>query len=220
MIREVELKYRFPSQQSYLALLNSIEGEHRIEHQTNSFFDTPDLRLKSQHIFLRLRKSNDQHIFTCKAAPENMNKPSGLLSVHDEWEQIVPGPEIDPIGLLHQTWPDESKNAHDTRLSLLRRIETLIKSQPVSLVGSFKNKRTHVPYSIGGHKVDLEFDETDFGNGQLDYELEIELPEGLAPQIAEAELAKLLTHLQIETGPSTGKAERFFGLKAHLGLSG
>lgn len=210
MIREVELKYRFPDQQSFELLLKFIGGEQKIERQINSLYDTPDLKLKAQHIFLRIRKSNEKFKFTCKAAPENIAKPSELLSIHDEWEQVIDSPDQDPISLLTQTWPHESESSKQTRLSLLRRVQKIIGNEQPVLVGSFQNTRTHVPYTIGSHKLDLEFDATDFGDGQVDYELELELPESLEPELAQAELDKLFKRLDIKTGPSTGKAERLF----------
>lgn len=213
MIREVELKYRFPDQHSFEALLKFLGGEQKIEHQTNSLFDTSDLKLKAQHIFLRIRKSNEKFKFTCKAAPEGIGKPSDMLSIHDEWEQVIDSPKQDPIELLSQTWPHESESSKQTRLSLLKRVLAIIGNEKPILVGSFKNTRMHVPCSIGSHKLDLEFDATDFGGGQIDYELELELPESLAPELAQAELDKLFKRLDIQTRPSSGKAERLFGLK-------
>lgn len=212
MIQEVELKYKFPDRQSFESALNFLGGEQRIEHQTNSLFDTADLKLKAQHIFLRIRKSNEKFKFTCKAAPEGMAKPSDMLSIHDEWEQSIDNPEQDPIALLSQTWPHESESSKQTRLSLLKRVKNIIGHKKPILVGSFKNTRTHVPYSIGSHKLDLEFDATNFNNGQIDYELELELPESVAPELAQAELDRLFKRLDIQTGPSTGKAERLFRL--------
>ncbi|MEI6806218.1 MAG: CYTH domain-containing protein [Myxococcaceae bacterium] len=213
MIQEIELKYRFKNQQAYKTLLDSLSGEHRRENQINYLFDTPDLKLKAQHVFVRLRKSNELFKFTCKAAPEGTRKRSKILSIHDEWEEVIPKNDaqklldglLSPIDLIHQTWP---------RISPLKRIQEITK-ETLGLVGSFKNTRIHVPYSIGTHQLDLEFDATDFGNGQIDYELELELPEDLLPRTAEASMNKLFKQFEIETGASSGKADRFFN---HIAL--
>lgn len=217
MIREIELKYKFDHKQDYLSLLNALEGEHRIEMQVNSLFDTPDLKLKAEHIFLRVRQSNENLIFTCKAKPENIDKPSEMLSIHDEWERPINLNEAqNPVNLLAKDWPGESDNSKQTRLSLLRRVTQIIGHETPKLVGSFKNIRTHVPYQIGEHVLDFEFDQTDFGS-RIDYELEVELPESLSPQLAQDEINKLFKKLNIKTSPSRGKAERLFNLNKTLG---
>jgi uncharacterized protein YjbK len=228
MMREIELKYKLKNLQDYKALLDVLPGEHHRENQVNYFFDTPNLKLKTQHIFLRLRKSNELYKFTCKAAPIGIPKTSDTLSIHDEWEEIIDNSEaqklldgkLSPIDLLSKTRPDEPQNAKRTRLSLLKRVKQTTQDA-LGLAGFFKNTRIHVPYSIGKYQLDLEFDATDFGNEQIDYELEVELPKGLSPETAQTEISKLFLNQGIKTGPSSGKAERFFDLKTdHQGFIG
>lgn len=213
MIREIELKYQFANKQDFLKALSLFSGEQTVENQTNFFYDTPDLKLKAQHVFLRLRQSNEQFILTCKAAPENTPKPSASLSIHDEWEMNLTPEEAEksPLELLRKDWPSESDGLRQTRLSLLKRVQKIIQNEKIGFVGSFKNTRTHVPYQLDKYLLDLEFDQTDFGS-RIDYELEIELPEDLPPQQVETRLQQLFQKLNIQTSLSSGKAERFFKL--------
>lgn len=219
MIREIELKYKLKNSQDYKLLLDALPGEHHRENQINYFFDTPDLKLKAQHIFLRLRKSNEHYKFTCKAAPIGIPKPSNMLSIHDEWEEVVENQEaqrllngeLSPLEMLSKTRSNESEDGKQTRLSLLKRVAQ-VTQETLLFVGSFNNTRIHVPYHIGKHQLDLEFDATDFGNERIDYELEVELPSTLLPETAQTEIEILFQRLHIKIKSSTGKAERFFSL--------
>src|SRR5687768_9828834 len=87
MNHEIELKYYLPDRQSYERLMFKIGDSSSVENQTNYFFDTTDHLLRLQHIFLRLRKSNDTWLFTCKAAPQGIPKPKDTLSIHLEWQE-------------------------------------------------------------------------------------------------------------------------------------
>ena len=227
MIKEVELKYRLPNKSSYEHFLNSFKGKHVVENQTNYFFDTPDLKLKKEHIFVRLRKVGNTHIITCKAKPLGGNCHPGLepgsstnlISIHDEWEHYVDTEvantflhvKLDATDYLRAWFQKESAEQEKTRLSLLKRIQA-ITTEPLGLVGSFTNTRTRIPYKIGKHKLDFEVDATNFGNKRVDYEVELELPKTLDPKQAQSELSKLFETLKLETSKSTGKAERFFAL--------
>ncbi|MES2503706.1 MAG: CYTH domain-containing protein [Myxococcota bacterium] len=219
MIREIELKYRFEDLSAFQKMLSSLPAPTRIEKQTNNFFDTQSLSLKAEHIFLRLRQSNEDFYFTCKAKPENMAKPSDTLSIHDEWEEKLADADAQalftgqehPLNLLKRSWPNESESSKQTRQSLLNRINNLNLTQPIAWVGSFKNTRTHVAFNILNQPLDLEFDATDFGS-RIDYEVECELPATMDPTHAESELQALFEQAGVQAGASSGKAERFFKL--------
>ena len=190
MALEIELKYRFSNGQDYLKFLNSFPKERRIENQVNHFWDTADFKFQKQHVFLRFRQSDQNWIFTRKSKPKNIDKPSEILSIHDEFEQKL------------------TDGSLESQRALLQK---LLPGEPLEPKGSFKNTRTHVPYQLGEHVLDLEFDQTDFGV-RTDYELEIELPENLDPKTVDAAFEKLFQELDITVGPSSGKAERLFSL--------
>ncbi|MBL4818053.1 MAG: hypothetical protein JKY15_02305, partial [Deltaproteobacteria bacterium] len=142
---------------------------------------------------------------------------TNLISIHDEWEHYVDTEvantflhvKLDATDYLRAWFQKESAEQEETRLSLLKRIQA-VTTEPLGLVGSFQNTRTRIPHKVGKHKLDFEVDATNFGNGRIDYEVELEIPESLEPKLAQADLEKLFKKLSIEPNKSTGKAERYF----------
>lgn len=218
MIQEIELKYRFSSQRDFMDLMSLIGGKPEEEQQTNYFFDTKVLSLKQAHYYLRIRKSNDLFFFTSKGPALGFVRDNERLSAHDEWEveletqlafELLSG-QRNIWTRMKEDWPQETTAQKQTRLSLLDRMSAFGSEKEIGLVGSFSNLRTHVPYYFDSYELDFEFDATDFGNNRIDYEVELELPEGLEVSRAEALIDGFLKQLKITPLDSQGKAERFF----------
>ena len=179
--------------------------------QINTFFDTPDLALRKQFLAIRVRKTDSKIFLTVKAKPKQNGEPKDV-SIRYEYERVLNIAQAKiPLTSLRRFRKDANREQSKTREFLLNKINQVLDGRPVAKVGSFTNRRTSIPLNVGSHKLVAELDETDFGTGEIDYEIELELPENLIKSGRKA-LEKLFKIAKIEVAPAKGKAERFFKL--------
>ena len=79
----------------------------------NWYFDTPDLRLSSDKVALRIRKQGSTYIQTFKTKGKSLNG----LHQRGEWEWLITKPEID-IGLLGEAEYPLAKQCADWAIDL------------------------------------------------------------------------------------------------------
>jgi len=194
--REIEIKLHLGSFADYLKLLGFLGQVEREEHHINGFFDTEDRKLSSDGWALRIRAESDRGLVTLKS--ESI-KP-GVAVIRDEIEaEITRGEALDILNLRR----DVMALTNDP-IDFARR--TWGKISVTKLV-HFENTRRKKPFKIGDYSYMMELDKTEFADGSVDYELELELPDENRIEIVEDKLRKLFTSLNI---PFTLQSESKF----------
>jgi len=183
---EIEIKLKLESFTDYLKLvgyLGQIESE---EQQINGFFDTEDRRLAKGGWALRVRAENKRGLVTLKSIPTQ----AGAAVIRQEIEaEISRGTAIDAL---------------DLRIDVLAipvmPVAFVKKEFPILAVArliQFQNTRQKKLFRIGDHNYLLEIDKTEYSDGSVDYELEVELTESTQIETVEGHLHKLFQSLGI-----------------------
>ncbi len=183
---EIEIKLQLESFPDYLKLigyLGSVDGEN---HHVNGFFDSEDNRLNDGGWVLRVRAENDRGLVTAKS----FGAHSGLAVIRQEIEaeinrglalEILGGfsdvldLDIEPVEYIKNEFPD---------LSVVKHV-------------SFENDRQYKKYAIDGAEYVLEIDKTEFADGSVDYELEVEVADREAVDSVERQLRKVFELLDV-----------------------
>jgi uncharacterized protein YjbK len=184
--REIEIKLDLESFTNYLKLMGFLgQVEHEDQH-INAFFDTEDRQLAKAGWGLRVRAEGARGLVTLKGERGG----TGPARIRDEIEAEVRRGEamdvlnlrkdimsffIPPIDYVRKEWGD-------------------IK---VAKLVHFESTRQKKPFRIGDYNYVLELDKTQFIDGSVDYELELELPDESLIVIVEDNLRKLFASLDI-----------------------
>ena len=109
---EIELKLALPASdpvglEKKLASLPALARRKPVHlHLHNTYYDTPDHKLRQQRMALRLRRVGSdvkpQWLQTLKMGASN----DSALSQRGEWEMAVPGAELDLVALHATPWSD------------------------------------------------------------------------------------------------------------------
>lgn len=213
MLREVELKYKFLNQNSFKKIKDHFSNNSSTAfQQKNLFFDTSALNLYRNNIIIRIREANNRFMYTLKANINNENslhEPNNLLSNFEFEFYLSKYSSRDPKILLKKCIQENSEN-NSTRLYLIRRIEKIIQSRCMYNVGHFTNKRNKVCIRMNEFTLNLELDETDFGNNDISYEAEIEIPEHLDPVNVNNKMITIFKNIGVEFFQSESKSRKFF----------
>lgn len=219
--REVELKLRVDDLAALIKVAIAAKGRvHNTVVQTNAFFDTPDRALGARGLVVRLREEREtathrtRHFVTAKG-PGNRN--GHLTDVLEEEVEIDDARAkairagADPIAPLEGGPP--------SRQSIVGFLRSTLAGRPAVLVGQFQNERTRVDVELWAdtrkfHAV-LELDRTRFpptkdGVEQVHHEVEMEVPDGVDPQLAARALDELFRQAGVVGRTAPGKARRFF----------
>ncbi|MFQ6009377.1 MAG: CYTH domain-containing protein, partial [Candidatus Zixiibacteriota bacterium] len=161
--REIEIKLDLESFTNYLKLMGFL-GQIELEDQhINAFFDTEDRQLTKDGWGLRVRAESARGLVTLKGESTG----SGPARVRDEIEAEVRRGEamdiinlrkdlmsffIPPIDYVRKKWGD---------IKLARLVH-------------FENTRQKKAFRLGDYDYILELDKTEFTDGSVDYELELE----------------------------------------------
>lgn len=184
--REIEIKLDLESFTNYLKLMGFL-GQIELEDQhINAFFDTEDRQLTKDGWGLRVRAESARGLVTLKGESTG----SGPARVRDEIEAEVRRGEamdiinlrkdlmsffIPPIDYVRKKWGD---------IKLARLVH-------------FENTRQKKAFRLGDYDYILELDKTEFTDGSVDYELELELPDESRIGIVEDKLRSLFASLDI-----------------------
>ncbi len=183
---EIEIKLRLESFMDYLKLLGFLGKVESEDHHINGFFDTEDRQLAKAGWALRVRAENHRGLVTVKSIPTR----SGLAVIRQEIEaeinrgeavevlnlhRDVLSLEIIPVTFIRQKFPE---------LTLARLIQ-------------FENDRQKKLFRIGDYNYLLEVDKTEYSDGSVDYELEVELSDTSRIETVEDHLRKLFLTLGI-----------------------
>jgi uncharacterized protein YjbK len=184
---EIEIKLQLGNFTDYLKLIGFLGNIDSEDHQENCFFDTEDRQLATAGWALRVRVSDGKGLVTVKGLPSS---EAGSAVVRQEIEAAIPRSaaldithlqsdilelSVEPIAFIKEKFPG---------IKLAKLI-------------NFRTVRQRKNYKIGDYHYVLEIDKTEFVDGSVDYELEVELPDTEQVVTVEDSLRKLFNSLAI-----------------------
>ena len=161
---EIEIKIRLESFTDYLKLigfLGSIDEEVR---HTNAFFDTEDRKFGEAGYALRVRAGENRGLVTVKS----LISQSESMSVRREIESEVESGHAHKLILGH-------RDPFEMDIEPIRFLQEKFDRLSLTKLVQFENVRQKKKFRIGDYEYILEIDKTEFTDGTVDYELEIEL---------------------------------------------
>lgn len=184
---EIEIKLQLASFPEYLKLIGFLGNLDREQHQTNCFFDTEDHKLQDAGWAFRVRVFEDAGLITVKGLP---SEEKGSAVVREEIEAEVPrGTALNVVNLELDVLDLDIKPVSFIRKKFPGiRLAKLLK---------FTTIRQEKKYKIGDYWYPLVVDKTEFPDGSVDYELEVELPDTSHVVRVEDNLKKLFDSLDI-----------------------
>lgn len=184
---EIEIKLRLESFTEYLKLLGFLGSPDRELHQINCFFDSEDNTLHKAGWVIRVRAEDDRGLVTLKGTDSEEHE---LAVMREEVEAVIGRGEAmsiinlerdilsldaEPVRFVRKNWPG---------LALSRQVQ-------------FSNTRQLKNYKIGDYSYVLELDRTEYADGTVDYELEMELDQPERTEVVIPSLQKLFASLDI-----------------------
>lgn len=184
--REIEINIDLGSFTNYLKLIGFLGKIESEDHHLNVFFDTEDRILSQNGWALRVRAENSRGLVTVKSIPER----EGMAVVRQEIQAEIPrGQSLDIIN-LHQ-------DVMSLNVMPIDFIKEKVKDTPLCRLVKFENTRQKKVFKIADCNFLLEIDKTEYNDGSVDYELELELSHTNNLEIVEDQLRKLFNSLDI-----------------------
>jgi len=183
---EIEVKVRLDSFTDYLKLIGFLGPIDLEEHHTSAFFDSADRKLGTQGYALRVRAEDRRGLVTVKSLLSQRE----ALAVRREIEA-----EID-TGQARQIIRGQSSLA-DLTVEPIKFIRRHFPKVALHKVVQFENQRQKKRFLLGDYEYTLEIDRTEFADGSVDYELEVELQDESQFEVVEDRLRKIFTSLNI-----------------------
>ena len=218
--REIEFKFGVPGNQAFYQLVAHLNLPESLltegVTQVNHFFDSPSLCLHKQHFAIRLREQKDKNLLTIKGKQSHLPNENSVLTNRIEEEVAIPRQTAEDL-LNGRIAPQQVIRDHfeNKSASILTMINTACRAQDLVHIGDVSNVRIHLPAVIlpGANVVDklgFELDTSTFPDGNIDYEIEVEIAEHTDAALVESALVELLQQAGIEWHTAPSKAERFF----------
>ena len=208
--QEIELKLRVPSAEALRAIATASGGASLgAVQQRNWLFDTADHRLQQARFAVRVRDESGQFSVTAKA-PETLDA-DGVIASRAEAETEIMRETADRL-LDGSACPlDSHRTSGPECAALVQRVRAVLDGAPMRVIGSFDNVRDRWGVQIPGvGSLVLELDTTTFPNGQVDHELELEMPEGTNADLVRRAIDSWLISAGVAASPSSSKAGRFY----------
>jgi len=183
---EVEIKIQLESFTDYLKLIGFIGSIDAEEHHINAFFDTPDRTLSGHGFSLRVRSADQRGLVTVKSFVSQ----TGAMSVRHEIEA-----EIDVGHALEMV--AGNGDPFDLDIEPIRLLKSRFETLTVNRLVRFKNSRQKKKYRLGDYDYILEIDKTEFEDGSVDYELEVELHDQGQYEVVVDSLRRMFQSLDI-----------------------
>lgn len=185
--QEIEIKLDLQKEENYNKLIERFQITKKPARQENYFFDSENMDLSKNGWALRLRIEKDKCSLSLKGTT---TQSFGGLAIRDEIEISIPDETAQKYaenGLRGGNLPDEISHI----------IQPIVSINDLALRLHFVNDRYRVNYSGGDIDLLFEIDKTEFADGSIDYELEIELKDQLSYQKALGEVTNFLDSVQI-----------------------
>lgn len=175
---EIELKIKLNGYVDFLKLIGSLGPLGDAERQVSGFFDTGERNLGQAGWALRVRLQGKKGLVTAKGlASPNQNAwiRQEIEAEIDAWQaRELLGGIGDPL---------------DLDIAPVRFIKDEFDCKSLSKLLQFENKRLSRTHRIGDHECLFEIDSTEYADGSVDYELEVEVTD-------ESHLADVEGHLR------------------------
>jgi len=185
--QEIEIKLDLQSEENYNKLIERFGIKVKPTRQENYFFDSANMDLSKNGWALRLRVEENKSSLTLKGKAA---KSSGGLAIRDEIEVLIPDETAQKYvinGLKDANIPDE----------IAQIIRPIVNPRDLIQKLYFVNNRYRVNFSGGDIDLLFEIDKTEYADGSIDYELEIELEDQLFYQKALGGITTFLDSVQI-----------------------
>ena len=188
--KEIEIKLDLGSFTNYLKLLGFLGQPEREEHQRNVFFDTAERSLGKKGWALRVRVENDCGRITLKGAKTHQSGAAVRDEIEAEISRTlacqIAGLEADLMALEHEP---------------VVKARELIGKKAVKPVVQFQNLRMKKAMRLEDYEYTFEVDKTEFPDGSVDYELELELPDVSRIEWVNTRLQRIMSSLNIPFEP-------------------
>ena len=186
MSSEIEIKLNLESFTNYLKLRGFLGQTEKEERHLNAFFDTEDRQLSKAGWALRVRAENHRGLITIKS----IARESGSTFIRQEVEsEITRSMALDILAL-------QTDVMHQPVLPIEYLIDKIGRLDVMILV-KFENLRQKKIFKISDFNYVLEIDKTEFGDGSVDYELEVELPDINRLETVDDNLRRIFSSLAI-----------------------
>ncbi|MBN1213170.1 MAG: CYTH domain-containing protein [candidate division Zixibacteria bacterium] len=183
---EIEIKLQLESFPDYLKLIGFLGNIDYEDRHLNAFFDSEDRHLSSSGWVFRVRVENERGLITVK----DTGRQAGSAMVRQEIEaEISRAMAMDILNLRL-----EPLSISVTPVEFIRREFPELK---LAKLIQFNNVRQRKTCQLGDKDYVFEIDKTEFSDGSVDYEVEIELTDIHQIENVENDLRKLFGNLNI-----------------------
>lgn len=183
---EIEIKLNLGSFTNYLKLMGFLGQTEKEERHLNAFFDTEDRQLSKAGWALRVRAENHRGLITIKS----IAKESGSAFIRQEVESEITRSKALDILALQSDVMDQPVLPVEYLIEKVGRLDVMI-------LVKFENVRQKKFFKIADFNYLLEIDKTEFGDGSVDYELEVELPDISRVETVDDNLRRIFSSLAI-----------------------
>ena len=190
--REIEIKLDLGSFTNYLKLIGFLGKIEHEESQLNAFFDTEERHLAKAGWALRVRVESNRGLVTIKS----ISTEKGAAFIRQEVESQISRAEALEILNLRA-------DVMSLAILPIEHIVSQVGEIALSKLVQFENTRQKKLFKIGDYNYILEIDKTEFNDGSVDYELELELSDASRIDVVEDKLRKMFTSLNIPFEPQS-----------------
>ncbi len=184
--REIEIKLNLDCFTNYLKLLGFLGRIEQEELHKNAFFDTEDRKVSEAGWALRVRAEDNRGLVTIKSIATR----SGAAFIRQEMEAEISRAEaLDCLAL--------QRDVMSFPIVPIDYLKDALGEQELMVLVKFENLRQKKFFKIADHTYVFEIDKTEFGDGSVDYELEVELPDIDRLEPVESALRKMFSSLDI-----------------------
>jgi uncharacterized protein YjbK len=218
--REIEFKFGVDGKQDFHRLVQQLDlPAYLLDHgvkQTNHFFDSNSLCLRTNHLAVRLREEDACHFLTIKGGQQSKADADSVLTDRVEEEVTLSqetalallSEKLSPVEVIRQQFESKSR-------SIVQLVNAACGDEKLKPIGRFHNIRIHLPPVVlpaGGsdEAIVFELDTSTFPDGRTDYEFEIEISESSDAVAIKNALLGLFEQAGIDWHTAPSKAERFY----------
>lgn len=217
MQTEIEIKYRLDSQDALERVVQALQRRAfpvtQVLRQKNYFFDVNDWTLSDQNWVIRLRRQGKSNFITVKSGVGD-SPADQSISVKLEYELAIDNNLADDLAAGRRDFREviETTPSNDplTRDHVMTSLKKFAGDQCLELKGHYSNERKCVPIKISDKMLLLELDATTFPNGEIHFEVELEIENEAQAHECQHFLKQLFHQAKVAFSNSTGKAERLF----------
>lgn len=186
--KEIEIKVDLAVEENRKKLLSFFPGEKKVLEQENYFFDTAEGLLSQSGWALRLRLEEERASLTLKGTTSESRAGLAIrpeISARWDYERA------------RQALVEGMSSVEIVPLSIAEMAKLPAGGVKLEKKIHFKNYRVSIPHRMENLDLILEIDRTEYDNGDVDFELEVEIPDAVLYDSVIAGLESLLRRLEI-----------------------